>query len=531
MAEEIVVAKLRLKRRSDLAVHEFFFSRGVCHPRRGVAGDPPPIYPLISGEMRIASSIGVGGGRGGVDIGTLGLVNPLGQAAVALIGWDVASGAVVRLAAAMRPLNSLLAGYHIGGGEIQLMAGAPDDDIAAMTVIFSGKMEMPGVDRAGVTLAPRDAALDLDVPVRAAVYAGDGDMDGGADLKDKTKEVLLGRPLAIEPTYLGLVESGLPTWSLGGGDRIDAVVKVRSGWVDMEEVAVGAPGAGQWRKDLSRGIFWVGGAPQYQITAEARGAVIGGVYRELAGDLLAMTAVELSGALPAAAVVAADVAAVNAAAPWPLGVWLPAGAQKTARALMDEIAASVGAWWRIDHLGRLRMGMITPPQAALGMTILRYRVDHLGVAAVTATGRDMPAKEVVLDYAENFAVGADADLDRALSPAAKSVATNRFRSARATSPAVAAAYGVGAEILSRTSLIREDADAAAAAAAFLARESLAWSTWSLSLRGLRPDIDVGDLVIVYDDAPGFDAGRAVWVIGVTRRLGGRRTDLIVRAVQ
>lgn len=112
--------------------------------------------------------------------------------------------------------------------------------------------------------------LDVDVTeiVGTGSYAGwtiyIRPFEGGADLKDQTKPVVIGSCPFVEPVFLGII-AGLYVYQASGDPCIIGSAYV--GANTMTEVSY-PPGAGEWAADEDRGLIHVASNPSQVITCD-----------------------------------------------------------------------------------------------------------------------------------------------------------------------------------------------------------------------------------------------------------------------
>lgn len=527
--------------------HRFFFSTppGFLSARTDTLSDVP-YAPLVEQAADVAFTIASYGdvaGQSAVEVGQAILANRLHRQRVGIPirGRDLTAGSWVTLPAAARPLSALWTDYALAGQRLAVMVGprtgSRDSDF--LPVCVTGQ-EMPELTRTGIVLTPRDRMLDFDSPVLTETYGGLGGLDGPADMKGRTRERCFGHVLSLEPTYLGVVDLGdgdgaLHSYSVNGGHPIDGVMAFRDGYVDLDEVTSGMPVSGQWKQRKATGIVQLGGAAAehpvaFGATAEVKGDKTGGVWRVTAADLVRFWATTHSGVLADPAGIDGDAFdALNVAAPHTLGVWLPAGDGTTLRALIDNAVQSVRGFAALTEAERLTVGRVLPPSGPAVASLLRG-VHHLGLTPAGRAGRTTPARAVLLRTGRNYAPGDSATLDRAVTDAARSIATSEWRESRTADDAgVVAAYGTTiARLVERDTLLRHAAAGDTEAAALLADAKVPRQIYELPCTQLRPDIRRLDVVTVKDDLPGFEDGRDLRVIGVRVNQRARLSILTLR---
>lgn len=428
-----------------------------------------------------------------------------------------------------RPWNDMLETDILFGQKLNVYVvpenGSRDTDAHA---IMSAKMEWHETNRKQLILRPRDRTLDFDKQVLKATYTGAGGLNGTADLKDKTKERCFGEVPNLIPTYLGVI-NGKHTFSVNGGNPIEGVLAVYDNMAALNEVPSN-PGQTQYSQDKTTGIITLGAQNFGRITCAVRGDKTAGVWRRTVGGLIRWGAAA-SGAMTAGEIDGATFDTFEAAVPYTVGRYFEAGSTETWRSFFDELARSVRSCnWYIDSLGKLKVGIVLP---ASGTPKAEFRLG-VNTPGVTPrnTSRAVPAKQTVIKFARNLAVASDteiADQVKELLPDLLSFSKNEFREARtAEDTNIINLYNDLAEVFTRETLITYRADAEVEAAATQADVSQVLQLYDLPVYEAWPDLQLLDVVKVYDNLPGFESGKLVRIIGRSINHKAGRYSFIVR---
>lgn len=521
-------------------LHRFYLCTGAGYQCRRTDSTPDlPYVPLVEqpADMTlIIKSYGETAGDSRAEVGETRLANPLGWGSAMPIRYrNLTTGQWGILPAGDRPLSHLWTDYARAARRLAVWVGpqygSRDTDF---TLLFSVGEELASLARSAIVLRPRDRAVDFDTAALTETYGGAGGLDGTADLKGKTKERCFGHVLSLSPTYLGVI-GGRHTYSVNGGHPIKGVLRFRDGYVDRPEVASN-PGPTQWSQDRSTGIITLGGAAgeapvAFGATCEVEGDMSGGVYRCTIADLIRYWATGHSGILTApGGLDVPSFAALNAAAPDVIGKWLPAGSTDTLRSLFDDAVKSKRAYWLMDELERLSVGQFLPA-AGPPVRTLRRGIDHFGLVPREVAGRKIPAKAALIRVGRNYAVSADAaTLDRNLTGDARNIAQSEWRECRTPDDAgVIAAYGANiARVIERNTLLRDTAAGTTEGLALRADASVPRDEYDLPCTTLFPELRRGDVVLVQDDLPGFEAGKLARILGVGTNARAGITTLTLR---
>ena len=266
-----------------------------------------------------------------------------------------------------------------------------------------------------------------------------------------------------------------------------------------------APSAGQYRVWLAGGMVRLGSLPTGQVTADAtEGASAAARY---AGALLSRIAQQMG--IASGDVSAADVAALDAAAPYELGAAVQG--DESALAVMERIAASVGAWFGFDRLGVLRLGRLVAPSSSPTTELTEISITSLERIAQDA----LPVWRVVLGWGRNETVQAG-ELAGSVTAARRAWLAEAVRTAPAEDAAVKNRYKLAGE-LRRDTLLVTQANAEAEAARLLALYKVRRDTFKVRARLSAAEvenIDLGQVVRLTWPRYGLAAGRLFVVTGL-----------------
>lgn len=188
--------------------------------------------------------------------------------------------------------------------------------------------------------------------------------------------------------------------------------------------------------------------PKYQVTADIQGQARGGTFRGLAGDLFKEIIEQRIGGTTDAA----NIAAINAAMPYALGMWLDQSIAN--RDVLTRIAQSIVGFWGRDKLGVYRLYQLQDPA---GMTSVASFEPILPLEAVPSTTGDIvafsrpqitqqpadstsaivnpsvPVSDITVTYAPNGVV-TNLGFDTASDPTVRMNAAQASLSAKPTTP-------------------------------------------------------------------------------------------------
>lgn len=117
-----------------------------------------------------------------------------------------------------------------GGQVVTIYAGKEDWPFAQFATVLKGTAQQPRWDEPAINIGLRSAIGLLEVPFTRSYYAGTGDAEGGADLANKPRPVVLGR---CRSAPMVLVNAGLQIWQVA--EELGAVLEVRDRGLEVDD--------------------------------------------------------------------------------------------------------------------------------------------------------------------------------------------------------------------------------------------------------------------------------------------------------
>lgn len=398
-------------------------------------------------------------------------------------------------------LDLLMADYAFDGRPFSVRVGALGSAVAAWPVVLCGLLDDVKADGGEIRLVVRDRLAALAKTFERPKYAGSNVLPDGLegtkdDLKDQYKPRVYGGVLNVSAKCVNtsklIYQVSDQACTVSAAYDNGVTLTRGADYVSQADLLATAPAAGAVR--CWSGYFRLGSPPAGQVTADAATP-----ERRVAQLLQALA---LDAGVPAADILASDVAALGAANPAPAGFWVDGDV--TPQAVMDLLAGSVGAWYGFDRLNRLRMGRLLAPAGT--PTVIPW--DASMAIAVRSGG--VPSWRCVVSYARNWT--AQAQPAGSVGEARKAFLAQEFRKA-AAERAVRTAWPSSEEVTFETCLLNE-ADAVAEAGRLADLYSVRRMQVDLDL----PLAELGALdldAVVRVDAPRYGlATRLMRVIGL-----------------
>jgi hypothetical protein len=391
--------------------------------------------------------------------------------------------------------------------------------LAAAERLFTGTMEAVDATSDALTslrLRLYDRRLDLDQPIQTARYGGTtaaagASADGGPDLKGKVKPLVFGRvfkvpAVSVNPhNLIYQVHSG----AVSSISVFDAGVPLTDDGdvASLAALAAAVIPGGRYRTCRALGLFRLGASPYRTVTAD----VIEGAGL---ADRSAARVVErmLARMGLAASVDAASVAALAAAAPSEVGIYI--GDERSGLAAMQDVLASVGGWLLTAPTGAIQVGRLAAP----GVPVLeigegQIEARSLRLLRVSDPGEGLPAWRVVLRHRRQWHQYQAGDVAEMLSADVRADLARDALDVIAEAPAVRSRHPLAPE-LTFDALLTDGTAAAAEAARRLALYSVRRDLVAVDVPAeLAGAARLGLTVRLVLSRLGYQAGRDMVVIG------------------
>lgn len=257
----------------------------------------------------------------------------------------------------------------------------------------------------------RDKAFKLDVPTQPSVYAGTGGVEGGPELTNKRRNMVLGNVKNITPVLLISPEL---VFEVNGGRPVQAISAVydkgypldgpQADYATIALLRAAAITDGWFSTCLAQGRFRVGSAYE-QITCDVHGDN-SGVYVSSTGTIMRRI-VNINACISDPAEVdTASFAALELVQPAPIGYYLNENSTETVGETFAKLTQGIGGWCGFTRLGMLQAGIFTAPSgtpagAYTDLEILDIDVEKL------PSGMDPPPWRQRIVYERNWTVISD----------------------------------------------------------------------------------------------------------------------------
>lgn len=432
-----------------------------------------------------------------------------------------------------------LINFGFDGRAITIRVG---EDTAAypggFTTVFVGTMDQPAMEFKQVSIRLRDRQAELSAkPLQPTKFAGTNSLPSGlegvaTDHKGKPKPKLWGTANNIAPPCVNTsrlifqVNDGAINSISAVYDRGASLTK-GADYTDQSDMETNAPAASNFRVWPAGGYFRLGSSPVGLITADVTGDTSG----NSTVAQIAKAIVTNQGGLGSSDYSSSDVTALDSANNSVVGVYVDG--ETTINTVLDEVCASVGAWWGFDNLGVFRIKQLTAPSGSPVATFTDTeildieRISRVNTGAGSGTG-GTPNFKVNLSYSKNYSVQ-DTDLAGSVTDARRAVLKEDYATVNSTDSTIKTKYLLSPE-LNVTTLLTNSTNAQTESDRLLAMFKVRRDFLQVNIRVDTSTIsvlDIGEVVSVETSRFGYSSGKLFRIIGITTDLRLNKVELIL----
>lgn len=467
---------------------------------------PPNAYyaPLLAVPASFETGVfrdGVTGGAGDVSVGEIELV--------------ALSGSL-----------DTLADYALDGRRF-ILRHAAGDRVDTATTVITGVVESLELGWKRAILNIRDRRAELETPIQTNLYAGTNSgpvgVEGDENLKGKEKPLCFGHCLNVPANQ---VNASTLIYQIHDGP-IAAVETVydkglaltaTTDYPTVAALTTATFAAGQYATCLASGLLRLWSKPAGIVTADVRGDALGGYVSTVAG--IVERILRTRAGYGSADLAAADFAALAAANPAEVGLFVKAGSSMDLDRALDDLARSIGAWWTFDRYGVVRVGRFAAPAGEPAAVITLVEIlsgEDGGVEKVPANdeGNGVPVYRVSLAYGRNWTTQADSALAGGVADARRAWLAEETRTVIAEDAVILVVHPLS-PIVTVDTLLVDQAAAEVEAARLLALYKVRRDRLRVRMRpryGLP--LALGDVVRLALPRFGLDAGKLFTVLGLS----------------
>ena len=426
-------------------------------------------------------------------------------------------------------LDMLLANYAIDGRAARVLIGRTTDPLSDYGLLFSGVVEKApaiGADVVQFRLSDGQAKLKSAI-INETTYLGTGALEGGADLKGKSKPIGYGHVFNISPP---LVDSAKLIYQIHDGiisdvpyawDRGITLTK-GADYGSIADLNATAPSASNYRvcKDATGSYIRLGSTPSGTVTCDALlDASLSG-YINTAADIALRILVQQVG-LVSTEIEPSSFVQLDADVTAEIGVWYGASIVSASQAI-DELLAGVGAFGGFNRQGAFSVGLITAPS---GVPVASFSAEDI----IELTREPLPAPiepaiwRASVAYQKNYTV--QTDLAVAVTAAQRTFAAEKMRVSKSEDTAIQSRHLLAQQYSNDVGLYAALADSDAEALRLFNLWSPGRAMYRMKTRPKALTCDLGKTVEIQYPRHGFSTAKLARVLAHTVR--GSEVEMLV----
>lgn len=404
-----------------------------------------------------------------------------------------------------------LAGWGFDGRDITIYEGVPGQPFSNFTIALKATMSQAEFSYskkqpARLVLRIRDFQYKLNLPIQNNLYAGTNVATVG---DEGTEDDIAGRP---KPLAFGIVRNIRPAPCNSLAHRYQ--VHDGAGTVMLSCFDNGVlitrndtnPQPGEYSFDANTGILTLGGPPAGEVTCELSGATSAGftvasIIKYILTEHLSMSADDLVEES------FTDLDTANSSA---VGIYIDA--ETTVAQVLDQLCASIGAYWTFTRAGLFRVGRIEAPALPE-----RWSFGRRDIVEITRMARQdaLPPYRVSLRYCRNWTVQNSDGLAGASPEAWRTWVSLMYRTVDEESATVKDKHPLSRP-MERDSLIDGVTDAQAECNRLLALYGEDRHTFSITVKATNAlkAVELGDVVKLTLDRFSLNDGVPFVVLGI-----------------
>lgn len=307
-----------------------------------------------------------------------------------------------------------LTGYAFDGRSLIIKVGEPTATYASFVTVLKATLSQAAFEWLRVSMRLKDRQAEFDKPLQANLYLGNNalpnGLEGVSDLKNQQKPKFYGRVSNMAPV---LVNTSRLIYQINDGAIAELVNVLDKGaylgrgadYVSQADMETTAPSAGQFRVWKAGGYFRLGSSAAGQITCTAWESAT------IESSTAAQVAYRIAtgpGAIVAGDTLVADYTGLDSQNAGNVGLVVQSG--QTIAAALDQLSASVGAWWGFNALGQFRMARLDLPTGLPVATFTADEILSIEREQTSINGAAVPVWKVLLTHDVNWTPQNDSSL-------------------------------------------------------------------------------------------------------------------------
>ncbi|WP_099866074.1 hypothetical protein [Pararhizobium haloflavum] len=413
----------------------------------------------------------------------------------------------------------LIREYAIDGRRVTVKLGDANGPYDAFGTIFDGTATGWHVDEDSLFVDLRDFGYQLEVPAQPNTYGGEGDTDGGENIKGKRKPRAFGYCRNVTPAFL---EPQKLLYQVNDGP-VEEIVAVYARGVSLTKGVDHATVAQLLSADVVEGRFdtceavdglfrisFANDAEKGAITCDVRGDKSGGVYVETADQIVRRLATETAEVERLQENAFTRVAAMQ---PAPVNLYIGPDDDIDVADACRAVMSSIGGWVGFRRNGYLEIGVLQAPED--GSPIASYdRIEIIEIIRQRLPDNiDPPPWRRRVGYARNWTLQ-DGDLAGSVTDERRAFLKEEYRVAEAKDDRIKTNHPQAQDPDLLEAAFDEEADALDEAQRLLVLWRRTRSLYSIRLKTQPFLLNLGDVIRITYPRWDLGAGKLLRVVSL-----------------
>ena len=304
----------------------------------------------------------------------------------------------------------IFSGYAFDGRTVTIKVGNDNAAYSTFTTVLIAGIAQAAFEWGRVSIRLRDRITDLQKKkVQPLLFAGTNDNvsifnEGGTDLKDAQKPMILGRVTNLTPV---LINSFYLIYQISTGVLTEVVNVFDKGvylargtdYATSALLRASAPALGAFNTCLAEGMIKLGSTPTGTLTAVAW------QYKTVEENTVAQIVkrvVTSAGGLTTGDLVLSDYTTLDAQIAANVG--LVVSGDMMVSDVLDNLCESIGAWWGFDTLNRFRILRLDAPSSTSVADFDESSIMSIERESVSVNGSTDAVYKITLEHDKNWTV-------------------------------------------------------------------------------------------------------------------------------
>lgn len=427
----------------------------------------------------------------------------------------------------------IFSGYAFDGRTVTIKVGDDNAAYSTFTTVLIAGIAQAAFEWGRVSIRLRDRITDLQKKkVQPLLFAGTNDNvsifnEGGTDLKDAQKPMILGRVTNLTPV---LINSFYLIYQISTGVLTEVVNVFDKGvylargtdYATSALLRASAPALGAFNTCLAEGMIKLGSTPTGTLTAVAW------QYKTVEENTVAQIVkrvVTSAGGLTTGDLVLSDYTTLDAQIAANVG--LVVSGDMMVSDVLDNLCESIGAWWGFDTLNKFRILRLDAPSSTSVADFDESSIMSIERESVSVNGSTDAVYKITLEHDKNWTVQTGDSLASSVAADHKSYLEKEVRKSVKKDDSIKTAHPNAQEVTTSTLLCGlkyAEPEAQRLLSIYDPARIILTVSVKIDVSSLST-VDLGTVVKITSSRYGLSSGKYLRVIGIQTDFENNKLDL------